>query len=167
MPKAEAKNIEARKSLGKTYVDLKAKSETGDEATQAEAKELLEALDRFAKSELAKIEANKTDNPPEVIPGYKIFAKNWKDSEYGTWAEDSAKQLEKDDAFKKELQAFAFFQKVEESLTEYVQTQSDKKKEKILNSSILPNYMILKAKFGDTQVFQNLQSLIDGAGLKF
>lgn len=56
---SEAKNVEGRRNLGKTHSDLKEKMESSDETTKNEATELFEVLDRYAKSELAKIEAKK------------------------------------------------------------------------------------------------------------
>ncbi len=164
--KAEAKSIETRKNLGKTYAELKTKSETGDSETQTEAKELLSALDRFAKSELAKIEANKIDHPPEVIPAYKAFAKNWNDSEYGKQAEALATQLEKDESFKNELQAFAIVQKMEEPLDKYLMTKSEKKQKQIL-VSLLPQYQMLKQKYGETQIVKNLEETLKSMGVAF
>lgn len=155
---AQAKEVLARKNLGKVLTEAVEKSKSEDEKEKEEAEQIADRLKRYADGLAARATRWVEDGrPAEALEILKTLSEQFKDSDIGKKAaEDYAKQKD-DEAFKKELEAEKLWKAIEPSFYKVVPPKKadDPEKWRVKNAGVLKPILdklaALATKCGETK----------------
>ena len=159
---AQAKDVAARKNLGKILAEALEKAKSADEAEKTEAGQISERLKKYA--DVLEARANRwieDGRPAEAQEIRKTLADQFKDSEIGKEAAEEIAKNKEDAAFKNELEAEKAWKGIEPALAKLIPPKKGDDLEKWKTKSaaalkpILDKLNTLKTKCGETKAFQS------------
>ena len=157
---AQAKDVQARKNLGKILAEMLEKANSADEQEKSEAAAISEKLQRYASSlEAFAVRLIEDGKPSQAAAVRKTLAEQFKDSEPGKRADEQIAKDNEEAAWKNELEAEKIWKAVEPALYKLRPPAKDadaeqwKKKNAAAIKTISEKLTTIKDKFGGTKAF--------------
>lgn len=165
--KAESDKISKRKGMGQAIAALRQKSQSSDPQEKEEAEELLERIIRYAERENKRVESLIAIGYPfQAREIWKRLAKDFKGDEIGNKAESLGTEKEKDEAFKREIEAARMFARIESIADKIKPPRRDESLEKWRKKNarsinqIRVEMNALEKKWGDTKVCERARDFV-------